>query len=78
MLGTSKYTFDLILGDWFIIDDNISHFLNFLNPTHKFNYLGDDFSKYTLSPSFYIWDFVGRIFVGYGIYQTIQAFRKYR
>ncbi|CAL2087279.1 pentapeptide repeat-containing protein [Tenacibaculum sp. 190524A05c] len=78
MLGTSKYTFDLFSGDIFIVDDNISHFLNFLNPTHKFDYLGDDFSEYTLGECFYICDFLGRIFVGYGIYQTVQAFRKYR
>lgn len=25
----------------------------------------------------YVWIFIGRIFIGYGYYQTIQAFRKY-
>ncbi len=77
MLGTSKYVFDLFSGEVFIIDNNLSQFLNFLNPTHKFDYLGKNFN-YELFGDFYFWDFTGRIFISYGIYQTIQAFRKYK
>ncbi|GAB5526275.1 MAG: hypothetical protein Roseis2KO_41470 [Roseivirga sp.] len=56
-------------------NDKLIYFTQFLLPTHKFNYLGD---KVLLNICFYIWDFIGRLFVGYGIYQFIQAFRKYR
>lgn len=50
------------------------YFLVFLNPTHSTDYLlNENPSTYS-----YFWDFIGRIFVSYGIYQTILAFRKYR
>ncbi|SEB35718.1 Pentapeptide repeat-containing protein [Tenacibaculum sp. MAR_2009_124] len=78
LLCTSIYKLSDFTHPFFIIENNVSHFLNFLNPAHKFNYLGKEFAHKTFYIGFYIWDFVGRIFVGYGIYQTIQAFRKYR
>ena len=50
----------------------IKHFLEFLNITKwDIKPFGVDF-KWA-----YIFLFVGRIFIGYGYYQTIQAFRKY-
>ncbi len=54
--------------------EHFKYFLDFLNPTHKFDYI----QKEDLTTSFYVFDFTGRIFVGYGIYQFIQAFRKYK
>jgi len=53
------------LAQWFI------DFFIFLLPTHK---ITDIFSK----PLWYHYliDILGRIFVGYGIYQTVAAFRK--
>ncbi|MAN58339.1 MAG: hypothetical protein CMC08_00710 [Flavobacteriaceae bacterium] len=54
----------------------IKFFINFLNPARRLNYLD------VLNPLFggisYVFDFVGRIAVGYGIYQTVQAFRKFK
>ncbi|MDT0676461.1 pentapeptide repeat-containing protein [Autumnicola musiva] len=44
-----------------------------LNPLHKVNEL-----KLGDSQELYILDFISRIAVGYGIYQTVQAFRKYK
>lgn len=61
------------------ISNGIKDFLTFFNPVHKFDYLDKDILKSKLtSPWFYIFDFIGRLFVGYGIYQTVQAFRKFR
>lgn len=54
--------------------EHFKYFLEFLNPTHKFDYVQED----GLTTRFYLFDFIGRIFVGYGIYQFIQAFRKYK
>lgn len=54
--------------------EHFKYFLEFLNPTHKFDYLNEK----KLTPCFYIYDFFGRILVGYGIYQFVQAFRKYK
>lgn len=54
-------------------DTTLKFFLSFLNITHDF-----DFMKHYSPNSFnYLLDFTSKIFIGYGIYQTIQAFRKY-
>jgi hypothetical protein len=47
-------------------------YLTFMNPTHEIKLFDN------LSPNgwTYFWQTWGRIFVGYGIYQTVQAFRK--
>ncbi|WP_433628953.1 pentapeptide repeat-containing protein [Chryseobacterium cucumeris] len=50
------------------------YFWQFILPIHRFDYLGN--IKYC--KEFYLFDFLGRIFVGYGMYQTIQAFRKHK
>lgn len=58
-----------------VISYSLESFVNFLNPTHSIDYLKDMRPFYGTS---YVIDFFGRIAVGYGIYQTIQAFRKYK
>lgn len=52
----------------------VKYFFHFMLPTHSIDYLDSE----RPSVFFYLWDFLGRIFVSYGIYQTIQAFRKYK
>ncbi|GAL63604.1 hypothetical protein [Algibacter lectus] len=66
-----NYVFSLTFSDW-----EWQYFVQFLNPTHRFDYM----KLVDTNPRqwFFIWDFLGRIFVGYGIYQTITAFRKYK
>jgi len=68
-IGSFEFTWDYEQWQW-------EYFVQFLNPTHRF-----DFMK-AIDPNprtwFFIWDFIGRLFVGYGIYQFIQAFRKYK
>ena len=61
--------------DWEIVGYSVRQFINFLNPVHKINYI-DELSPILGIP--YVFDFLGRIAVGYGIYQTVQAFRKYK
>ncbi len=50
------------------------HYFISLTPTHKYTYMDE------LKPNswFYLWDFLGRLFIAYGIYQSVQAFRKFR
>ena len=52
--------------------NDTNKFIKLLNPT--------DFSFYSdvHSEKIYIVYFVAKIFIGFGIYQLIQAFRKYR
>jgi uncharacterized protein YjbI with pentapeptide repeats len=47
-------------------------YLSFMNPTHDIKL----FNHYCPTEWTYFWQTWGRIFVGYGIYQTVQAFRK--
>lgn len=47
-------------------------YLSFMNPTHDIKL----FNHYCPTGWTYFWQTWGRIFVGYGIYQTVQAFRK--
>lgn len=61
--------------EWSAVGDGIGYFFQFLIPTHKFSYLE---TAEPTSNLYYILDFLGRIAVGYGIYQFIQAFRKFR
>lgn len=50
-----------------------SYFVKFFIVTHEL-----DFMSFACPGAMsYLLDFVGRIFIGYGIFQTIQAFRKY-
>ena len=61
----------------FNIDDFekcFKYFFIFMLPTHNINYMDVENPTWL----FYVIDFLGRIFVSYGIYQTIQAFRKYK
>lgn len=53
-------------------------FLRFMNPLRQFK-LEEMFENkvLTFGALSSMWDFLGRIFVAYGYYQTIQAFRRY-
>jgi hypothetical protein len=53
--------------------DAIRYFIEFMLPTHKIDFMND----FNPGGWFYIFDFLGRIFISYGIYQTVSAFRKY-
>lgn len=66
-----NYEFTTTISDW-----EWRYFVQYLNPTHRFDYM----KLVDVNPRqwFFIWDFIGRVFVGYGIYQTITAFRKYK
>tara|TARA_R110002051_G_scaffold308954_1_gene381261 strand:- start:5479 stop:6645 length:1167 start_codon:yes stop_codon:yes gene_type:complete len=58
-----------------VIAYTIKQFINYLNPVHSMDFIDEVRPIFGIS---YIFDFFGRIAVGYGIYQTVQAFRKYR
>lgn len=55
------------VGQW------IKHLLQFINLTN-WNYAPFGINEYDYA---YLILFIGRIFIGYGIYQTVQAFRQY-
>jgi hypothetical protein len=54
----------------------VKFLFNFLNPARRLTYLNNfDLKFYGIA---YVFDFFGRMAVGYGIYQTVQAFRKFK
>ena len=66
--------------EWRGLDEFISlhaitfrYFVDFINPTHKMTFM----DQYSPNGWSFIFDFIGRVFVGYGIYQTLSSFRKY-
>ena len=78
ILSTTKYEMAMNF-DWNILYENIPTYSSYLLPTHRFDFLGEEFGdKYSFNNWFYFFDLFGRIVTGYGIYQTIQAFRKFR
>ncbi len=52
--------------------DYLGDLAKFILPTHKFNFLGFDPNSKAVTI-----DFISRLFIGYGIYQFISAFRKH-
>jgi len=76
---TEKY--DMALNwEWEIVCTEIPNYVRFILPTHSLQYMEDPkfYEKYAVTNWYYLWDMLGRIFIGFGIYQTIQAFRKFR
>lgn len=59
----------------YVFDYRTAQFFEFLNPLHKIDYFVKEGQRVGFWA--YLVDYIGRIFVGFGIYQTIQAFRKY-
>ncbi|AVM49618.1 pentapeptide repeat-containing protein [Capnocytophaga sp. oral taxon 878] len=58
-------------------DSFIQQYLNTLNIIDLKPFEKDENNILKLSGLSYLFLFIGRIFIGYGYYQTIQAFRKY-
>lgn len=50
----------------------LSYYAQFFNPTHGVTFMKDYAGNWSV-----FWDLISRPFIGLGIYQTIQAFRKY-
>ncbi|SDF11308.1 Pentapeptide repeat-containing protein [Pricia antarctica] len=61
--------------DWQVFEEVVKYYFISLDPTHK-----SDFIETSLAPSgfFQIFNFAQRIFVSYGLFQIVQAFRKFR
>lgn len=72
ILSTDKYEFALCV-DLETAESAFKHFIVFLSPVHSITYVTD---MEGLSPWFFLFDYLGRAIVGYGIYQVVQAFRK--
>ncbi len=66
--------FDYTSFDWEICKSYFKYYFDFMNPTHRIDYL----KPLEAGAWSYLWDFLGRVFISYGIYQTVQAFRKYK
>lgn len=54
------------------------YFFHYLNPTHKLNFMDHLVEiPYSQRAGFVLFDLMGRIFIGIGVYEIIRSFRKY-
>lgn len=76
IMFTGFLFYSWLINNWNILSENWRvGYLQFILPTHSIN---DLFPKgYNIRSCHYTIDILGRVFIGFGIYQTIQAFRKY-
>lgn len=74
LLSTEKFYFSANICNW-EFSEGFKLFIEFLNPIHEFGYIENTESS---SAWFYFFDFLGKTLIAYGIYQFIQAFRKYK
>ncbi len=58
---------------WIATSEVFKSYFIFLLPTHRFN----EFSSLNPTGLSYFIDIIARVFITYGIYQTVQAFRKF-
>ncbi|WP_298313757.1 hypothetical protein [uncultured Aquimarina sp.] len=72
-----NYPYEFGWDNWEVfsssVDYTLKYYFQFLWPTHKFDFMAGVIS----SPLNYLIDILSRIVVGFGVYQTIQAFRKF-
>lgn len=78
LISSNKYSIGFPSFD----DKLIPAYLKFMNPlrfidTEALFKTNESDLKITLNGWSYFWDFVGRVFVAYGFFQTIQAFRRF-
>ncbi|WP_208889493.1 pentapeptide repeat-containing protein [Polaribacter sejongensis] len=80
LLFTEAFHNNICFGDYEFnkqaFTKGVRYLFTFLNPTRNLDYL--DSLKPTYGGIAYLFDFLGRLAVGYGFYQTIQAFRKFK
>ena len=57
------------------VENFIEYFVNFLNPTRKPYFFEKEY-EFSISGMSLLIDLFARIFIGYGIYQTVAAFRR--
>jgi hypothetical protein len=74
LLSTENYYFSLTDFNLETFKECVRYYFKFLIPTHNIDFLENE----KPNTMFYVWDFIGRAFVSYGIVQTVQAFRKFK
>jgi len=79
MLLDSKYCFDFSSNGFVHFRQLLVYYVRFLNPTHSLEFMDSIFINYKFSENlfFVIFDTFGRIFVGIGLFETVQSFRNY-
>lgn len=64
-------------GNWGIVKASLHKLPGFMLPTHTLLHLSENVAEYKPNTWYAIWDFIGRIFMGYGFFQLIAAFRRH-
>ena len=73
LVGLGFFTIMFFSTECWCRTNFLEYYLTFMLPTHNIDFM-NEFNPYLW---FYPLDFLGRIFVAFGIYQTVVAFRKF-
>lgn len=79
MLYGSKYDVDFSSDGFDNFRQLLVYYVRFLNPAHSIEFMDSIFRNYKFSENLYfvIFDTFGRIFVGIGLFETVQSFRNF-
>ncbi|MEZ4839926.1 hypothetical protein [Flavobacterium sp.] len=79
MMLSTNYDFDFKIrsSSWKNFKDLSAFFIQYLNPFHNIEFLDSYIYNISSSTKFVLFDFLGRIFISIGIFETIRSFRKY-
>lgn len=75
----SSGNFKIATGDWTQnLSINVKGLITSLNPVHRIQTLKEIYGVKEFGAWFYVFNYLGRVLISYGIYQTVQAFRKFK
>lgn len=79
MMLSAEYEVDFSINGIETFKKLSVYYVRFLNPTHSLEFMDKLFIDYKFSENFLfvLFDTFGRIFIGIGIFETIQSFRCY-
>jgi hypothetical protein len=79
MMLSTEYDISLTSEGWDNFKKLSVYYIQFIDPTHKLSFM-DGINKeirFSTQFTFVLFDFIGRILTGIGIYETVVSFRKY-
>jgi hypothetical protein len=79
MMLLTKYDLDISNHGFENFKMLLAYYIRFLNPAHRINFMDNIFSDFIFSNNFIfvLLDTFGRIFIGIGLFETVQSFRSY-
>ncbi|WP_338769532.1 hypothetical protein WAF17_10035 [Bernardetia sp. ABR2-2B] len=78
MLYNIGYTLELnTTGTKYFCDNLVAYWIQYINPVHRVDFMKEVNPNFSENPFFVFFDFMGRIFISIGIFETVRSFRKF-